>query len=394
MEHFIYNIKTEVIFGPDQVQQVGSKIKALNKKRVLLMYGKNSIKTSGLYDIVIASLKAESIEVFDLANIKPNPSIESVRQGQAIIKEHGIDFVLAVGGGSVIDCAKAVCASAFLDADPWHFLIGKADVTNALPLGTILTLAATGSEMNCGSVISNDDTQEKLSFGSELLRPVFTFEDPTLMYTLPKYQTAAGAVDIFAHLLEQYFNHHQDDGIADRLIEAMMINVLDFANVACEQPDNYVARANLMWTSSLALNDLTSCGKAGGDWASHLIEHEVSAIFDVTHGAGLAILFPSVLSMYLKKDMAASLPLTKFTNLAKNVFNMTETSSDEQLALDVIKALSEFFVSLGMPSKLSQEGVDPLQFMLMAEKAIVHSQIGQYHSLDTQDIFDIFVACQ
>lgn len=394
MNNFIYDIKTKVVFGTNNIDEVGSYVKELNKKNVLLMYGKNSIKVSGLYDVVVNSLKAQSINVYDLANVKPNPSIDSVRKGQEMIKAHNIDFVLAVGGGSVIDCAKAVCASAFYEGDPWDFLIEKASVTKALPLGTVLTLAATGSEMNTGSVISNELTQEKLAFGSDLLRPVFTFEDPTLMFTLPKYQTAAGAVDIVAHLLEQYFNHHQDDALSDRLIEAMLINVIDFANKACDCPDDYKARANLMWTSSLALNGLTSCGKAGGDWASHMIEHEVSAIYDVTHGAGLAILFPSVLTTYLEKDIQLGLPLIKFTNLARNVFKMNGNLSDEQLATDTIKAFSEFFISLGMPSKLSQEDVDAEHFMLMAEKAIAHSEIGHYHPLNTQDIFEIFVRCQ
>lgn len=394
MENFIYNIKTKVIFGKDQIQKVGQEVKQANGSTVLLMYGKNSIKTNGLYDKVIASLAASDLTVFELSGIKPNPSIESVRKGQAMIKEHKIDFILAVGGGSVIDCAKAVAASAYYENDPWDFFIGKGKVTNGLPIGTILTLAATGSEMNTGGVISNEETVQKLAFGHPSLRPVFTFEDPTLTFSLPAYQTAAGASDIVSHLLEQYFNNHQDDGFSDRLIEAMIINVLNYAKTAIDKPDDYEARANLMWGSSFGLNGLVGCGKANGDWATHMIEHEVSAIYDVTHGAGLAILFPSVLQTYLDKDVEQGLALTKFVNLATNVFKIEKTLPEHALAQFAIEKLSEFFISLGMPAKLSQEKVDSSEFLLMAEKAILHSQIGVYHQLNKEDIVQIFNRCQ
>lgn len=390
MEDFIYDIKTEIIFGKNKIDQVGQKIIENDGHNVLLMYGMSSIKRSGLYDQAIASLTKSNLNVFELANIKPNPSIESVRVGQKMIKDHKIDFVLAVGGGSVIDCAKAVCASAYYEGDPWDFFIDKASVTNGLKLGTILTLAATGSEMNTGGVLSNDETQQKLAFGHPSLRPIFTFEDPTLMYSLPAYQTAAGASDIISHLLEQYFTSHKDDGLSDRMIEAMIVNVINYTKTAIDNPDNYDARANLMWTSSLALNGMVICGKTGGDWACHMIEHEVSAIYDVTHGAGLAILHPSVLQTYLNKDIEQRLPLVKFRNLAQNVFKIQTEENEQTLAQLCIQKFTEFFESINMPTKLIQENVDQTNFELMAEKALLHSDVGSYHKLNHNDIVEIF----
>lgn len=387
MLNFTYNIPTKIIFGKDELERLPKEI-LLHGKRVLFLYGKDSIKKTGLYDKVVSLLNDKNIFFKELSGVKPNPDISSVRQGIGIIKENNLDFILAVGGGSVIDCAKAISAGVNYAGDPWDFLTGNAKVKKVLPIGSVLTLAATGSEMNGGSVISNEETQEKLAFGHPLLVPVFTFEDPALTFTVSKYQTAAGATDIVSHLLEQYFSSHSDEGLPDRLTEAMMINVINYAKKAVLEPDNYEARANLMWTSSLALNNLVTYGKKHGDWASHGIEHEVSAIYDITHGAGLAILFPNVLKYYLDKDIAESLPLTKFVNLGKNVFNITG-NDDKSAALETIEKLGAFFNSLDMPSKLSEENVDDSKIEIMAKGAARKGTLGYYHMIGEKDVLEI-----
>ena len=387
MLNFTYNIPTKIIFGKDELNRLPKEIRE-HGKRVLLLYGKNSIKTIGLYDKVANLLNEKDIFFTELAGVKPNPSIESVREGIKIIRDNKLDFILAVGGGSVVDCAKCISAGVNYDGDPWDFLIGKANVKNALPIGTIITLAATGSEMNGGAVISNEKTQEKLAFGHPTLVPAFTFEDPTLTFTVSKYQTAAGSSDIFSHLLEQYFSSHEDDGIADRLTEAMMINVINFARIAVDNPEDYDARANLLWTSSLALNNLITYGKKHGDWSSHGIEHEVSAIYDITHGAGLAILFPNVLKSFLEKDIKENLSLIKFVNLGKYVFNLTGTD-EKDIARKTIDKVSEFFKSLDMPSTLAEEKVDDSKINVMAKGAARNGTIGYYHKLTESDVLEI-----
>jgi alcohol dehydrogenase YqhD (iron-dependent ADH family) len=387
MLNFTYNIPTKIIFGKDELERLPKEI-LLHGKKVLLLYGKDSIKKTGLYDKVVSLLNNKNISFKELSGVKPNPSISSVREGIKIIRENNLDFILAVGGGSVIDCAKAISAGVAYDGDPWDFLLGKAKVKNTLPIGTILTLAATGSEMNGGSVISNEETKEKLAFGHPLLIPVFTFEDPTLTFTVSKYQTAAGATDIVSHLLEQYFTSHNDEGLPDRLTEAMMVNVINYAKKALLEPDNYDARANLMWTSSLALNNLVTYGKKHGDWASHGIEHEVSAIYDITHGAGLAILFPNVLKYYLDKDIAEGLPLTKFLNLGKNVFNISN-NDEKTAAYEAVEKLRTFFNSLDMPSRLIQENVDDSKIEVMAKGAARKETLGYYHTIGEKDVLQI-----
>ena len=389
MKNFIHHIPTKIIFGPDQTHQVGQEVKAFGGTKVLLMYGKNSIKTSGLYDIVVKSLTENGISFIELPGIKPNPSIESVRIGQKLVKENGLDFILAVGGGSVVDAAKAVSSGAFYEGDPWDFYTKKAVMEDALPIGTIITLAATGSEMNTGGVISNEETEEKLAYGHPKLRPVFTFEDPTLMYSLPAYQTAAGATDICSHILEQYFSSHEDEGIQDRMAEAMFLTVIDYGRTAIDHPTDYDARANLMWTSTLALNNLLVNGRGSGDWATHGIEHEVSAIYDITHGAGLAILFPHLLKVYLEKDIAAGLPLTKFVNLARNVFKL-EGTDEVVLAEQAIQSIRDLFTSFDMPVTLADEKVDGSRIADMAKRVHSRGFSNVYHTLSEADVVDIY----
>ena len=383
MNNFKYNIPTNVFFGENSIENLGSEIDKYSHN-ILIVYGSQRIKTSGLFDKVTEELEKFNITYKELSGIKPNPDIESVRDGIKIMDENNLDFVLAVGGGSVIDAAKGITAGAASGIDPWKFCIREGSVEKAFPLATILTLAATGSEMNGNSVISNEETKEKLYFGSDLVRPVFSILDPTLMYTLPKNQTAAGAVDIFTHVAEQYFDKTDSAGVSDRISEAIMKTCIQYGRTAIDEPENYEARANLMWASSLALNGLISYGKSGGDWATHNIEHELSAAYDITHGLGLAIILPQWMKYNLDDESA-----DRFAMFAENVFNIQMKDKLEQ-AKAGIKATTDFFKSLDVESTLSEIGIDDSQFDHMAKQAVQFGNIGGFRSLDANDIKEIY----
>lgn len=383
MKNFTYNIPTKVFFGKNSVENLGAET-AIYSKNVLIVYGSDRIKKSGLFGLVVKELENFNISYKELSGIKPNPSIESVRTGIKIMNEHNLDFVLAVGGGSVIDAAKGIAAGAASGIDPWKFCKREAPVEKAFPLASILTLAATGSEMNANSVLSNEETKEKLYFGSELTLPVFSILDPTLMYTLPKNQTAAGVVDIFTHVAEQYFSKTSTAGIADRISEAIMKTCIQYGRTAIDEPENYEARANLMWASSLALNGLISYGKSGGDWATHGIEHELSAAYDITHGLGLAIILPNWMR-YVLDDKN----IDRFAMLAENVFGIKREDKLSQ-AKAGIEATSEFIKSLEIETTLTEVGIDDSQFDHMANQAVQFGNIGGYKSLNANDIKEIY----
>lgn len=383
MKNFTYDIPTKVFFGKNSIDNLGAEIKKYSQN-ILIAYGSQRIKESGLFKQVTDELEKFNISYKELSGIKPNPSIESVRAGIKIMDENNLDFVLAVGGGSVIDAAKGITAGAASEIDPWKFCIKEASVEKAFPLATILTLAATGSEMNGNSVISNEETKEKLYFGSDLVRPVFSILDPTLMYTLPKNQTAAGAVDIFTHVAEQYFDKTDSAGFSDRMSEAIMKTSIKYGRIAIDEPENYEARANLMWASSLALNGLVSYGKSGGDWATHGIEHELSAAYDITHGLGLAIILPQWMKYNLDDKN-----VDRFAMFAENVFNIQMEDKVEQ-AKAGIEATSVFFKSLDLESTLSEIGIDDSQFDHMAKQAVQFGNIGGFRSLDANDIKKIY----
>lgn len=383
MKDFTYNIPTKVFFGEKSINNLGSEINKYSHN-ILIVYGSERIKTSGLFDKVSEELNKFNISYKELPGIKPNPNIESVRVGIKIMNEHNLDFVLAIGGGSVIDAAKGITAGAASGVDPWKFCKREASVKKAFPLATILTLAATGSEMNGNSVLSNEDTKEKLYFGSDLVRPVFSILDPTLMYTLPKNQTSAGVVDIFTHVVEQYFDKTDSSGISDRLSEAIMKTCIQYGRTAIDEPENYEARANLMWASSLALNGLIGYGKSGGDWATHGIEHELSAAYDITHGLGLAIILPNWMNFVLDVENT-----DRFAMYAENVFGIKRENRFEQ-AKAGIEATAEFFKSLEVETTLSQIGIDDSKFDHMANQAVQFGNLGGYKSLDANDIKEIY----
>lgn len=385
MNNYAYCVPTDIRFGKGQVECLKDEIAKYGKK-VLLVYGGGSIKKIGLYDKIFEVLK--DFEIFELPGIEPNPRLTSVKKGADICKKEGIDVVLAVGGGSTIDASKHIACSAFYDGDPWDLVLDKTKVTKALPIFTVLTICATGSEMNPGAVISNEDTKEKLEINHPYLYPTLSVCDPTYMYSLPKKQTAAGTADIISHIFEQYFQPNDGAYITDRLSEAALKTCFKYGPVALEDPENYEARSNLMWTSSIALNHLFTFGK-GGAWSVHPIEHELSAFYDITHGVGLAILTPAWMRYVLNDDT-----VKRFAMYARNVWDVAE-EDDYKAANKGIDLTEKFFSSLGLPGKLSEIGLDDSQFSLMAKEAVRTSGLStrSYVKLSEEDVEKIYRNC-
>jgi hypothetical protein len=388
MLNFTYDIPTRIFFGRNQIDYLSGEIKKYGS-RTLMVYGGGSIKKNGIYDAVIQQLNEGNIFYKELPGVKPNPSISSVREGSGLCKENKLDFVLAVGGGSTLDCAKVISAAAMYEGDPWDFVTGKAVIQNALPLGTVLTLSATGSEMNSGAVISNEETQDKLPVLSDYLKPRFSILDPAYTFTVNPYYTAAGVADIMSHIFEQYFVQIPFADVPDRMCEALLKVCIKYGPVVIENPEDYQARANIMWASSLALNSLVNLGKVTGDWAVHFIEHEISAIYDVTHGIGLAILIPHWME-YVLSDQT----LPKFVDYGKNVWNIRE-GSDLEIAENSIVKTYNFFRSLGIPMHLRDVRVDEKRLDEIAARAMRldfgTGTIGQFKPLKKEDILNILI---
>ena len=388
MLNFDFNIPTKIYFGQGRIEVLGKEILKYGKK-ILLAYGGGSIKKNGIYDEVVSQLKASKIEFVELSGIKPNPSIESVREGVKLCKENDVEFILAVGGGSVIDCAKAIAAGANYAGDAWDFFVKGAKVDNVIAIGSILTLSATGSEMNANTVISNEATEEKLPFAHPTLKPQFSILDPTYTYSVSAVQTAAGTADIMSHCFEQYFSKVDGTFVQDRMTEAILKTCIQYGPIAMKEPDNYEARANLMWASSLALNGLLQYGKEG-DWATHVMEHKISAISDLTHGIGLAILTPHWMAEVLDKSS-----LEKFHSFATNVFHISEGNDQMEMANAGIQALKEFFISLNIPSNLYDLGIRITEdrFHEMAVDIVKNGPIGKYKSLGLSEVLSILKSC-
>lgn len=387
MNNFKYNITTQVYFGDNGLDKLGQAVSE-HSKRILLTYGSDRIKSNGLYNKVVEQLKAHDIFFVEVSGIKPNPSIQSVREGVQAIQEHDLGFILAVGGGSVIDCSKGMAASVATGVDAWDFCKRKAAVKDALPIGTVLTLAATGSEMNGNSVISNEETGEKLAFGHDLCRPQFSVLDPTLTFSVPTNQTAAGIVDIFTHTAEQYFEPTNDAYVVDRMSEGIFDTCIRYGRTVIEEPENYEARANILWAGSVGLNGLLSYGKSGGDWASHGIEHEVSAVYDITHGLGLGIILPKWMKYVLNDET-----VDRFAMFASKVWGLVGEDKFE-LANAGIKATQDFFISLDMPMTFSEIGIDTSKFKHMSEQATQFGPIGSFKSLEADDVEKILILCK
>ncbi|WP_138416581.1 iron-containing alcohol dehydrogenase [Aquibacillus sediminis] len=387
MRNFVFDNKTKIIFGKDQEQVVGKEVAPYGKK-LLLHYGGGSIKETGLYDKVIESLKAQGIEVFELGGVKPNPRVSLVREGVSLCKEHDIDFILSVGGGSVIDSAKAIAAGVKYDGDVWDFYTGKASISESLPTGVVLTIPAAGSESSAGTVITNEDGLYKRATGHISLRPQFAILNPELTYTLPAYQTAAGVTDMMSHIFERYFTNEQNVELTDRLSEATLRTIIHNAPVVLEEPSNYDARAEIMWAGTLAHNDLLDTGRLG-DWGSHDIEHELSGIYDITHGAGLAIIFPAWMKYVYQQDV------NRFAQFANRVWGVEiDLNNLEKTALAGIEKLEQFFQSIGMPTTLREANIDDKHFEEMAKKATENGPLGNFVKLHAEDVHQIYKLAQ
>ena len=388
MNSFIYDIPVRVYFGENQLGYLGDELKRYGR-RVLLTYGGGSIKRIGLYDRVMAELQKGGFEVYELSGIEPNPRIESVRKGAALCKEHNIDVLLAVGGGSTIDATKFMAAGACVEHDAWDFLNDKwAPIKEALPIVSVLTLSATGSEMDCGGVISNPDTKDKIGRLAPPMLPKASFLDPTLTYSVSSYQTACGAVDMFSHIIEVYFNMEPDLYMLDCFMEGMMKTIITYAPVAMKEPDNYEARANLMWTSSWAITGFVNGGKRQ-EWSCHPMEHELSAIYDITHGLGLALLTPRWLEYCLDEST-----VSKYVQFAVNVFGVQEDKQPMEIAREGIERLSQFFFdTLGLARTFTEVGIKREDFPVMARKSCDGGVLKGFKHLQQADIEKIFEMC-
>lgn len=383
MQAFTYHIPTKIHFGKGQLVHLTELSESGHS--VLLVYGGGSIKKSGLYEEAMQLLHQAGLQVTELSGVEPNPRIESVRAGVACCKEQKLDMVLAIGGGSVIDCAKVIAAGACYDGDPWDLVIDPGKIQTALPIYSVLTLAATGSEMDSFAVISDLSKHEKWGTSAECMKPKMSILDPTYTYSVSKKQTAAGTADMMSHIFENYFTNVPGAAVQARLAEGLLKTCVQYGPIALQHPDNYEARANLMWTSSMAINGLLSDGAEVG-WCVHPMEHELSAFYDITHGEGLAILTPHWMDFALSEATAA-----KFAAYGRAVFGITETE-DWKAAKAAIAETRAFFRTMQLPETLREVGIcEETHFEEMAEKAAAGC-VGCYVPLTKEDIIGIFRA--
>lgn len=383
MNEFVYWNPVKWIFGKDTVTQLRDNIASYGEN-ILLVYGGGSIKKSGLYEEVIEQLRGFNIT--ELAGVEPNPRLSTVKRGAELCRANDVSFILAVGGGSVIDCTKAIAAAAKFDGDPWNFITRKAGVEEALPFGTILTHAATASEMNSGSVITNWDTNEKLGWGSPHVFPKFSICDPQWTLTVPRDQTVYGVVDMMSHMLEQYFHHAEQTEVQDRLIEGTLKTLVEKAPELMKNLQDEKLRETVMFAGTIGLNGMLQMGYRG-DWATHNIEHAVSAIYDIPHGGGLAILFPN----WMKHNI--DVKPERFKQLAVRVFDVdAEGKSDREAGLEGIEALRAFWTLIEAPSRLANYDIDDSRLEEMADKTLFNGPFGNFTKLEREDVMDILRA--
>ncbi len=388
MQNFNYYAPTRVVFGKGTENEVGKLIKEQNCKKVLVHYGGGSVIRSGLLDRVYTSLGAEGIAYTTLGGVVPNPRLSKVREGIELCQREGVDFILAVGGGSVIDSSKAIGYGLTNEGDVWDFYAKKRTASACLPIGTILTISAAGSEMSDSSVITNEDGWIKRGYSSNYCRCKFAILNPELTYTLPDYQTQSGCVDIMMHTMERYLNHSTNMEMTDGISEALIRTVMKNSRILKQDPTNYEARAEVMWAGSLSHNGLTGCGTDGGDWASHQLEHELGGMFDVAHGAGLAAVWGSW-ARYVYKDRA-----DRFAKLAENVLMVPHDDNLEKTALAGIEAMEDYYRSVDMPTSLRELGIEPTeeQIQELADKCSFQNTrtIGKVKVLNREDIAKIY----
>ncbi len=366
MFNFTYFTPTEVVFGKGTETQAGVLVKKYGGKKVLIHYGSGSVVRSGLLGRVKASLEEQGISYVELGGVVPNPVLSLVYKGIDLAKREGVDFILAVGGGSVIDSAKAIGYGVANEGDVWDLFEHTCTAKACLPVGTILTIAAAGSEMSMSSVITKEEGLKKRAYDDDLSRPRFAIMNPELTVTLPDYQTACGCTDILMHTMERYFTNGGNMEITDSIAEALMRTVISNARILKNDPKNYDARAEIMWAGSLSHNGLTGCGNDGGDFATHMLEHEVGGLYNVAHGAGLAAVWGSW-ARYVMKDC-----LPRFKKFAVHVMGIKDSGDDEAVALKGIEALEGFFQEIGMPISFKELGIKASEedLALMAKKCV------------------------
>lgn len=387
MNNFTFYSPTYFVFGKDEENNAGKYVKRFGGTKVLIHYGGGSVVRSGLLDRIKKSLKSSDIDFVELGGVKPNPRSGLVYEGIELCKKENVDFILAVGGGSTIDSAKGIAIGALYDGDFWDFYSGKR-LERALPVGTVLTIAAAGSEGSNGSVITKEEGMLKRSAGGDAIRPVFSVLNPALTQTLPAYQTACGIVDIMAHLLERYFTNTKDVEVTDRLIEGLLLAMVHEAPKVIENPNDYEARANIMWAGMLAHNNCCGVGR-DQDWASHDIEHELSALYDCAHGAGLAVVFPAWMEYNMNHDVS------RFVQLATRVWGCDmDYEKPENTAKAGIKAFREFLRAIGMPQTLAELGGKEEDIPYLAHTASYGNgnggTLGGFVVLKEKDIENIY----
>lgn len=386
MDNFSFFSPTKFVFGKNTENQAGKLVKEFGGAKVLLHFGGQSAKKSGLLDTVELSLKNENIEFIELGGVHPNPLDTLVYEGIEIFKKQGFDFILAVGGGSVIDSAKAIAMGCCYDGDFWDFYSGKATDKKALPVGTVLTIAAAGSEGSGDSVITKKEGMIKRGAGSDCIRPRFSILNPALTQTLPPYQTACGATDIMAHVCERYFTNTKDVETTDRLCEAVLLAMINETPKVISNPDDYQARANIMWAGMVAHNNIVGVGREQ-DWNSHGIEHELSGMYDCAHGAGLAVIMPAWMTHVMKHDVM------RFAQWATRVWGCKmDFSNPEKTAKEGIMAFRNFLNSIGMPSKISELGGKEEDIPQLVKNFGLPegSSTGGFVHLTNQDIAEIY----
>jgi len=384
MRNYTFQNQTKIIFGKATETQLGTYLRPYTQK-VLLHYGGGSIKKTGLYDRIIESLKAERIEWVELGGVKPNPHLSLVREGIDICRKEQIDFILAVGGGSVIDSAKGIAAGVGYKGDVWDLYTKGTQPEYCLPLATVLTIPAAGSESSTGTVITDTEHNLKRSFGHPNLRPVFSILNPELTFTLPPYQTACGLADMFAHVVERYFTNEPHVDVTDRLCEATMKAIVDNGRRVMKDPDNYDLRAEVMQAGLIAHNGSLDMGRTG-DWASHQLEHELSGFYDITHGAGLAIMIPAWMKYVYKHD------IPRFAQFGNRVFNIDiNTQNIEETALLAIEQLESFFKELNLPIRFSEAGLPTDELDKLAKSLVLESEsVGNFVKIHEKDALEIY----
>lgn len=386
MIDFTFENPTRIHFGKDSLSQLAQEVHRYGN-RILLVYGGGSVKRIGLYDQVMAILNAENAQIWEVSGVQPNPRLSLVYKGIELCREHDVQLVLAVGGGSAIDTAKAIVNGACYDGDVWDLFTGKGSNTEVLPLGTIVTIPAAGSEMSNSSVITREEDQCKCGRNTPLNFPKFSILNPEYTYSLPPYQTACGIVDIMAHMMERYFTQVENVELTDRMTEGALRTMINNAPIVFEKPEDYNARAEIMWTGCLAHNTLFQTGRVG-DWASHKIEHELSALYDIAHGAGLAIVFPAWMKYVLPRGGAK-----KLAQFAVRLFDVPEDfGTVEEIAKEGIARLEAFYHSIGLKTTLHENGIDDKDFDRMAERAVrlANGNLGFFLRLKEEDVKAIY----